>query len=121
MISDDDDDDGNQAEIQLMEHYRALRKPSREQLESVRLRPTYERFPSPKFGRSPIMPQFHIPKYSSIDSSPAIFTMSPLSPIMEGTSGYNHSGELSSIISATLSSMNYFVGVSDIINLSNTL
>lgn len=92
---------------QNIEQFRSHRKPSKEVLESVRLRPSY--FSFPRDGTtSPSTLCIKAPKYtySSIDSSPPIYLPSPESPprFIESL------GKIS-ILSATLNSINYFIGI----------
>lgn len=89
--------------------YQRSRKPSKELLETVKLRPTYVSFPTLRNGRSPVGPYFNTPKvgYSSIDNSPPIFITSP-----DSVASYFESIGKMGVFSTTMSSINYFIGVS---------
>jgi hypothetical protein len=96
---------GEELKIDL---YHSHRKPSKELLDAVKLRPVYERFPSPKFGRSPVVPRFHIPSYSSVDESPLVFSRNTC---QEDDEEYFSSSAATSVFAASVNSINYFIGV----------
>jgi hypothetical protein len=101
-----DDDDDQSANI---EKFRRARKVSKELLESVKLRPVYRSFPrngqlSP--GAFLSTPRLN---YHSIDHSPPIYPVSLPSP--DSMNDYFGSIKKLSTFGATITSINYFIGV----------
>ncbi len=92
----------------ILDTYQKARKPSKELLETVKLRPTYVSFPTPRSGRSPLGPYFNTPRvaYSSIDHSPPLYQTTP-----DSINEYFGSIKKLSVFGASLTGINYFIGV----------
>lgn len=99
---------GNENDFQrVQDAYYQLRKPSADQLESVRLKPTLTSFPPPHRGHSPTLPDFSFPDYdySSVVQSPFREHVSIPVNLSTEESGHN------SVIASVFSSTNFFLGV----------